>query len=233
MDLQGTLDGLVASGAESGLQVAAYLHGRPLVEAYAGVPGSGSLIHSFSVGKGCTAHCPARPDPHRRDPAAAARADPYRAVRLGHDVRSRRRGAAAVGAGFRQRVPRLDVRVGARGDRAPGHRAHPRPGVAHVRRRTPRDRRRAVLRTVGVRSAPGRAAGGGRLGGVPGRAPVRRPLHPSRRPEPGPVDHRFPRQPPGLPAGRPARLRDADRPRRRPDARGSATSSACRRWAGR
>ncbi|MEU2827123.1 serine hydrolase domain-containing protein [Streptomyces lavendulae] len=55
MDLQATLDGLVASGAESGLQVAAYRRGRPVVEAYAGVAGSGALIHSLSVGKGFTA----------------------------------------------------------------------------------------------------------------------------------------------------------------------------------
>lgn len=55
MDLQKAVDALVASGAESGLQVAAYLHGEPLAEAYAGVPGPGTLIHSFSTGKGCTA----------------------------------------------------------------------------------------------------------------------------------------------------------------------------------
>ncbi|MER5810643.1 serine hydrolase domain-containing protein [Streptomyces sp. NPDC002033] len=55
MDLQCMLDGLVASGAESGLQVAVYRRGRPVAEAYAGVPGSGTLIHSFSVGKGATA----------------------------------------------------------------------------------------------------------------------------------------------------------------------------------
>ncbi|MFD8979064.1 serine hydrolase domain-containing protein [Streptomyces sp. NPDC059564] len=55
MDLQRTLDGLVAAGADGGFQVAAYLRGRPLAEAYAGVPGPGTPIHSFSVGKGCTA----------------------------------------------------------------------------------------------------------------------------------------------------------------------------------
>ncbi|UQX02125.1 serine hydrolase domain-containing protein [Streptomyces sp. RerS4] len=55
MKLQETVDALVASGAEGGVQVAAYLHGRPLVEAYAGVPGPDTLIHGFSTGKGCTA----------------------------------------------------------------------------------------------------------------------------------------------------------------------------------
>ncbi|MFG2876269.1 serine hydrolase domain-containing protein [Streptomyces sp. NPDC048337] len=55
MDLQEAVDALVGSGAESGLQVAAYRNGRPLVEAYAGVPGPGALIHGFSTGKGCTA----------------------------------------------------------------------------------------------------------------------------------------------------------------------------------
>ncbi|WP_371677526.1 hypothetical protein [Streptomyces sp. NBC_01276] len=38
MDLQGTRGGLLASGAESGLQVAAYLRGQPVVEACAGCP---------------------------------------------------------------------------------------------------------------------------------------------------------------------------------------------------
>ncbi|RSS43747.1 class A beta-lactamase-related serine hydrolase [Streptomyces sp. WAC07061] len=55
MDLQETVDELVASGREAGLQVAAYQGGRLLVEAYAGVPGPGTLVHAFSVGKGCTA----------------------------------------------------------------------------------------------------------------------------------------------------------------------------------
>ncbi|MCX5377052.1 serine hydrolase [Streptomyces sp. NBC_00091] len=55
MDLQEAVDALVASGEETGLQVAAYRHGRPLVEAYAGVPGPGALVHGFSIGKGCTA----------------------------------------------------------------------------------------------------------------------------------------------------------------------------------
>ncbi|MEU8777462.1 serine hydrolase domain-containing protein [Streptomyces sp. NPDC048606] len=55
MELQERLDALVASGAESGVQVAAYRDGRPLVEAYAGVAGPDTLIHGFSTGKGCTA----------------------------------------------------------------------------------------------------------------------------------------------------------------------------------
>ncbi|WP_443302307.1 serine hydrolase domain-containing protein [Streptomyces sp. IBSNAI002] len=56
------LDGLVESGRESGLQVAAYLDGELLVDAHAGrAEGpagrpltSGTLVHSFSTGKGFT-----------------------------------------------------------------------------------------------------------------------------------------------------------------------------------
>ncbi len=59
----GLLEGLVESGRESGLQVAAYLDGAPIVEAHAGWAdrpggrplGSDTLIHSFSTGKGFTA----------------------------------------------------------------------------------------------------------------------------------------------------------------------------------
>lgn len=57
------LDRLVASGAEGGLQVAAYLDGEPIVDACAGPagpPGDRALrpdtpVHSFSTGKGFTA----------------------------------------------------------------------------------------------------------------------------------------------------------------------------------
>ncbi|GAA0353601.1 serine hydrolase domain-containing protein [Streptomyces blastmyceticus] len=57
------LEGLVESGEESGLQVAAYLNGELIVDACAGVadPSDGAslrpdtLIHSFSTGKGFTA----------------------------------------------------------------------------------------------------------------------------------------------------------------------------------
>ncbi|MFJ8162061.1 serine hydrolase domain-containing protein [Streptomyces sp. NPDC096136] len=55
MDLQETVDELVASGREAGLQVAAYRDGRPFLEACAGVPGPATPVHSFSLGKGCTA----------------------------------------------------------------------------------------------------------------------------------------------------------------------------------
>lgn len=56
------LEELVGSGEESGLQVAAYLDGEPIVDAHAGRSGrpggapidSGTLIHSFSTGKGFT-----------------------------------------------------------------------------------------------------------------------------------------------------------------------------------
>lgn len=61
--VSGLLEGLVESGRERGLQVAAYLDGEPIVDAHAGwadrpggrPPGSDSLIHSFSTGKGFTA----------------------------------------------------------------------------------------------------------------------------------------------------------------------------------
>ncbi|MER5730744.1 serine hydrolase domain-containing protein [Streptomyces sp. NPDC002138] len=49
------LDQLVSSGAESGLQVAAYADGELIVDACAGVPGTDTLIHGFSLGKGFTA----------------------------------------------------------------------------------------------------------------------------------------------------------------------------------
>ncbi|MFE6840490.1 serine hydrolase domain-containing protein, partial [Streptomyces sp. NPDC057705] len=57
------LEELVASGRESGLQVAAYLDGEPIVDAHAGWAdrpggrrlGADTLIHSFSTGKGFTA----------------------------------------------------------------------------------------------------------------------------------------------------------------------------------
>ncbi|MFD0357315.1 serine hydrolase domain-containing protein [Streptomyces sp. NPDC127110] len=55
MDLRETVGELVASGREAGLQVAAYRDGRPLAEACAGLPGPDTLVHAFSVGKGCTA----------------------------------------------------------------------------------------------------------------------------------------------------------------------------------
>ncbi|WP_369250455.1 serine hydrolase domain-containing protein [Streptomyces sp. R41] len=56
------LERLVESGEESGLQVAVYLHGEPIVDACAGVAdasdgrplGPDTLIHSFSLGKGFT-----------------------------------------------------------------------------------------------------------------------------------------------------------------------------------
>ncbi|MFJ2749980.1 serine hydrolase domain-containing protein [Streptomyces sp. NPDC087297] len=54
-ELQRVVDGLVASGAESGLQVCAYRDGLPFAEVWAGVPGPGALVHAFSVGKGVTA----------------------------------------------------------------------------------------------------------------------------------------------------------------------------------
>ncbi|MFI8500213.1 serine hydrolase domain-containing protein [Streptomyces sp. NPDC085524] len=66
-DVQGRIENILAdlveSGAESGLQVAAYLDGEPIVDAYAGWAdrGAGRLlgpdtpIHSFSTGKGFTA----------------------------------------------------------------------------------------------------------------------------------------------------------------------------------
>ncbi|WP_354641230.1 serine hydrolase domain-containing protein [Kitasatospora camelliae] len=61
--VQRTIDRAVESGAEVGVQVAAYLHGEPVVDAWAGVadPASGrpvdgdTLFHSFSTGKGVTA----------------------------------------------------------------------------------------------------------------------------------------------------------------------------------
>ncbi|WP_414170468.1 serine hydrolase domain-containing protein [Streptoverticillium reticulum] len=60
------LERLVESGEESGLQVAAYVNGEPVVDAFAGTAdasappdgrplGPGTLIHSFSTGKGFTA----------------------------------------------------------------------------------------------------------------------------------------------------------------------------------
>lgn len=59
----GILEELVESGRESGLQVASYLDGEPVVDAHAGWAdrpggrrlGSGTLIHSSSTGKGFTA----------------------------------------------------------------------------------------------------------------------------------------------------------------------------------
>ncbi|MEH1129372.1 serine hydrolase domain-containing protein [Micromonospora sp. CPCC 206061] len=61
--VQTLLDRLVASGQETGLQAAAYLHGELVVDAAAGLadPGTGApvtrdtLFHSFSTGKGATA----------------------------------------------------------------------------------------------------------------------------------------------------------------------------------
>ncbi|MFK0197452.1 hypothetical protein [Streptomyces lavendulae] len=77
MDLQATLDRLVASGAESGLQVAAYRRGRPVAEAYAGVAGSGALVDSFSAGKGRGLNRGADPA-QRLGPEAAGRSRPRR-----------------------------------------------------------------------------------------------------------------------------------------------------------
>ncbi|WP_404952831.1 serine hydrolase domain-containing protein [Streptomyces sp. 147326] len=59
----GILEELVESGQESGLQVAAYLDGEPIVDAHAGWAdrpggrrlGSDTLIPGFSTGKGFTA----------------------------------------------------------------------------------------------------------------------------------------------------------------------------------
>jgi CubicO group peptidase (beta-lactamase class C family) len=61
--VQDAIDELVASGAERGLQVAVYRHGRPVVDAVAGVadPASGRPVtpdtpfYSYSVGKEVTA----------------------------------------------------------------------------------------------------------------------------------------------------------------------------------
>lgn len=61
--VQSLLDRLVASGHETGLQAAAYLHGELVVDAAAGLadPATGApvtrdtLFHSFSTGKGATA----------------------------------------------------------------------------------------------------------------------------------------------------------------------------------
>ncbi|MFH8365477.1 serine hydrolase domain-containing protein [Streptomyces sp. NPDC018031] len=61
--VSGLLAELVDSGRETGLQAAAYLDGVPIVDACAGAAGPpgggplgpGSLIHSFSTGKGFTA----------------------------------------------------------------------------------------------------------------------------------------------------------------------------------
>ncbi|GHJ49209.1 esterase [Catellatospora sp. TT07R-123] len=59
--VQQTIEDLVASGAETGVQVSAYLHGEPIVEAYAGTDGTGrpvtadTLFPSFSTAKGVTA----------------------------------------------------------------------------------------------------------------------------------------------------------------------------------
>ncbi|MBW5481218.1 serine hydrolase domain-containing protein [Streptomyces bambusae] len=61
--VQKTIDRLVETGQETGIQAVAYLDGRRIVDAWAGTadPGSGrpvdgdSLFHSFSTGKGVTA----------------------------------------------------------------------------------------------------------------------------------------------------------------------------------
>ncbi|MGW6707014.1 serine hydrolase domain-containing protein [Streptomyces sp. NPDC054956] len=61
--VQKTIDQLVESGRETGMQVAAYLDGRQVVDAWSGTadPRSGrpvdgdTLFHSFSTGKGVTA----------------------------------------------------------------------------------------------------------------------------------------------------------------------------------
>ncbi|MFY1687691.1 serine hydrolase [Plantactinospora sp. WMMB782] len=78
--VQAVLDRLVASGQETGLQAAAYLHGELVVDAVAGLadPGTGTavtrdtLFHSFSTGKGVPPPAPANssttaptpPSPH-------------------------------------------------------------------------------------------------------------------------------------------------------------------------
>lgn len=61
--VQAALDELVASGAEQGLQVAVYRHGRQIVDAVAGVadPTTGRVVtvdtpfFSYSIGKGVAA----------------------------------------------------------------------------------------------------------------------------------------------------------------------------------
>ncbi len=61
--VQEAIDGIVASGAERGLQVAVYRHGEQIVDAVAGIadPATGrpitpdTPIYSYSVGKGATA----------------------------------------------------------------------------------------------------------------------------------------------------------------------------------
>lgn len=61
--VQQTIDGLVSSGAEAGVQVCAYLHGEVIVDAYAGVADSSTgrpvtpdtPFCGFSTGKGLTA----------------------------------------------------------------------------------------------------------------------------------------------------------------------------------
>ena len=62
-DVQKTIDKLVASGTERGIQVAVYRDGQQVVDAVAGVADpatgrpvdAGTVFYNFSIGKGATA----------------------------------------------------------------------------------------------------------------------------------------------------------------------------------
>jgi hypothetical protein len=150
-------------------------------------------------------HAPARADAHCGRARPAVRHDGRAAVQLGAHVHGARRGQALVGAWQPLRLPRQDLRLPARRDRAASDGPHPVVVAARGGHRPARDRGRGPFR--GARGAVG-----------PGCPPAATDRTATPPPEPGsPVDRALP---PGIrPDADYANRRDvltSDIPRRAP-----------------